>query len=476
MFCANCGSKLEDNQNFCTKCGTAVGAAGPSKSEKASSRTDNSSVSSIKGLRKETPQVPVKLILIALAIIVAVIALIVAFFGSDEHETDLPSKTVEAEETTESESQKAIKIAKDVAQKEYYKYSEELRLREFTKKAFENNITMDMLYRAADRYVGKEIYIGGFVQQAIYDEENPRHVGLLVNSVASDTNNTIYVDYILSEDEARILEGDYADIYGYADGLLTYESTIGKSITVPQMRAEYLYCYMDVEGDLTTPEFAEAKRRIQGVFTSETGETIQFPMDEYCSDFYFFDVTVYDECMVAYYEPTMGSDEYSPPPSYRLTLFEDGSVVVFDVNHETEEGRYALEGNYSYYKKTSDATVGQAATDSADPEDYVGEWHDTYGSSGFMYVSYENGIYQMEVYWPMGAMGEHIHYAFSGAYNDSLGAIEYNDGFCAEYYLLDDGSMGKSISYSEGYGLVSVDSGILTWEDVTDGCTYEFER
>lgn len=51
--------------------------------------------------------------------------------------------------------------------------------------------------------------------------------------------NIWYVTYTRPEGESRILEGDYITAYGECDGVETYTSVVGSSVTIPSMGMKY---------------------------------------------------------------------------------------------------------------------------------------------------------------------------------------------------------------------------------------------
>lgn len=51
-------------------------------------------------------------------------------------------------------------------------------------------------------------------------------------------DDVVYVTYFRGEGESRILEDDRVTVYGKCEGLYTYESTTGKSVTLPEFTAE----------------------------------------------------------------------------------------------------------------------------------------------------------------------------------------------------------------------------------------------
>lgn len=104
--------------------------------------------------------------------------------------------------------------------------------------------------RYPDEYKGKKAKFTGKVVQVI--EENELFTYYRVNITKTDYqyidyvswDDTIYVTFfILSSDKkftTRILEDDIVNIYGELDGLQSYESVTGSTITIPAVSAEYI--------------------------------------------------------------------------------------------------------------------------------------------------------------------------------------------------------------------------------------------
>ncbi|MBR7072055.1 MAG: hypothetical protein IKI33_00365, partial [Eubacterium sp.] len=55
-----------------------------------------------------------------------------------------------------------------------------------------------------------------------------------------DIDDIVYVTYTQREGESRILEDDIVTFYGEYAGLMSYESTLGGKITIPEVNAKYI--------------------------------------------------------------------------------------------------------------------------------------------------------------------------------------------------------------------------------------------
>ena len=85
------------------------------------------------------------------------------------------------------------------------------------------------LARNPDDYKGKSLTYSGKVIQVI-EGDSETQLRIAVNN---DYDKIIYVAYPKDMVKSRILEDDYVTIFGTSLGVITYESTMGASITIP---------------------------------------------------------------------------------------------------------------------------------------------------------------------------------------------------------------------------------------------------
>lgn len=103
-------------------------------------------------------------------------------------------------------------------------------------------ISYEKLARNPDSYKGDYFEFTGEVIQVI---QSGRHVDLRVNVTREDLygttmySDTIYVETKLLEDGDRILEGDIITLYGVCDGLYTYTTIFGATMSIPKIDAAY---------------------------------------------------------------------------------------------------------------------------------------------------------------------------------------------------------------------------------------------
>ncbi|WOC33427.1 MULTISPECIES: hypothetical protein [Caproicibacterium] len=95
--------------------------------------------------------------------------------------------------------------------------------------------------RQPDNFIGKKAKFTGQVAQVIEDLSG---TALRVNVTEDEYglwSNTVYVRYSYPESSSpRILEDDIITMYGTLDGLETYTSTLGASVTIPALNAQYI--------------------------------------------------------------------------------------------------------------------------------------------------------------------------------------------------------------------------------------------
>lgn len=93
--------------------------------------------------------------------------------------------------------------------------------------------------RDPDKYAGKNYKFGGRVLQ-VMEQDVYGVMTYVVMRIATRGNydNVVYVTYYRDADESRILEDDRVMVYGTCEGLYTYETVIGGSVTLPEFTAE----------------------------------------------------------------------------------------------------------------------------------------------------------------------------------------------------------------------------------------------
>lgn len=139
---------------------------------------------------------------------------------------------IEAEEAARLAQEEADRLAAERAAQEEAeaKAAEEARLAEEAK-GYETGITFKEISRSPDDYVGKKVKFSGYVLQVIE--------GSTANAIRMSTSgkydDVIYGIYDKSILDVRLLDDDKITIYGTVSGLMTYETVMGASVTLPQI-------------------------------------------------------------------------------------------------------------------------------------------------------------------------------------------------------------------------------------------------
>lgn len=92
--------------------------------------------------------------------------------------------------------------------------------------------------RNPDSYEGKRVKFKGEVIQVLQDG-NDYTLRVNVTKVSYGYTDTIMVAYTAADGDPRILEDDVVTLYGTMQGMYSYESVLGATITVPLMFAVY---------------------------------------------------------------------------------------------------------------------------------------------------------------------------------------------------------------------------------------------
>lgn len=109
-------------------------------------------------------------------------------------------------------------------------------------KASCGSLSYDEAARNPTAHVGEKVQFTGKVVQVI-DGASADYVTMRVNVTLGSYSiyrDTVYVTYTLPAGSQRILEDDIITMYGMMDGTKTYTSTLGASITIPQLHAKYI--------------------------------------------------------------------------------------------------------------------------------------------------------------------------------------------------------------------------------------------
>ena len=128
-----------------------------------------------------------------------------------------------------AEKEEAERKAKEEAEK---KAKEEAEKKE--KQGYDTGITYSQLSRTPDDYIGEKVKFSGKVLQV--------SEGLFSNmirlGVDGSYDNVLYLTVPTGITEKRILEDDYITIYGVSEGITTYTTVLGASISIPEISVD----------------------------------------------------------------------------------------------------------------------------------------------------------------------------------------------------------------------------------------------
>ncbi len=97
------------------------------------------------------------------------------------------------------------------------------------------------IFRYAEDYEGKDVKYTGKVVQVIENEATTSYRVDVTKDKWGYYDDTIYVKFIsLDKDTPRILEDDIITFYGALNGLYTYETVLGSTVTIPYVIATYI--------------------------------------------------------------------------------------------------------------------------------------------------------------------------------------------------------------------------------------------
>ena len=95
-------------------------------------------------------------------------------------------------------------------------------------------VPYDKLLKNNEEYVGKIVYFRGTVGQIISESDD--NYELIIDTSENPLNfnqNSLYVNY----EGSRLSEGDYINLWGNVDGVITVHSVPGVSYTIPELTA-----------------------------------------------------------------------------------------------------------------------------------------------------------------------------------------------------------------------------------------------
>lgn len=133
------------------------------------------------------------------------------------------------QEKAEAEAAEKKKKEEEAAAKKKKEEEEAAAAESKEKMGYDTGITYDNLARNPDDYEGEKVKFYGKVLQVI-EGDGTVQIRLAVND---DYDTVLLGEYDSSIVTSRVLEDDEITIYGTSAGLISYESTMGGTITIP---------------------------------------------------------------------------------------------------------------------------------------------------------------------------------------------------------------------------------------------------
>ena len=241
-FCNECGGELkegEENQSIkkCPNCGFYVGDKNKCDSCGYSIKTGNEpKTNSLIDIVKNNID---KIIMISsICLLIVVLTIIIAVSVSDNN----AEQKLAASQSVSTATPKPVPTAKPTpaptvdpvaAQKAAEeKAAKEKAAKEAELNSYETGITYNQLARTPNDYIGKKVKFYSKVIQVIEGTSETQ----LRLAIGGDYDSIIFCRVPKAKTaNMRILENDYITIMGKSNGLLTYESTMGGNITIPDI-------------------------------------------------------------------------------------------------------------------------------------------------------------------------------------------------------------------------------------------------
>ncbi len=220
MFCKNCGKEIDSN--FCPNCGAQ----------------NHENVVVNENTNKKKSKKPFYKKWWFWLIVVFVVIVIGASSSGDNGETSADSNSIETTQTNDADGEKSS--SKTTPKTTRPKLSE----KEFKETC--KPIDYKKLSRNPDTYKGAKFVFTGEVIQSM-ESSWSNTVELRIN-VTKETyeysdlvtwTDTIYATVELPEGSDRILEEDIITVWGVCEGLYSYQSVLGSTVSLPSIDVKY---------------------------------------------------------------------------------------------------------------------------------------------------------------------------------------------------------------------------------------------
>lgn len=145
---------------------------------------------------------------------------------AEKAKAEQEKKAIEEAEAQKKAEEEAA-AAQKAAEEEAARAAEEA-------KGYETGITYEQLARTPDEFKGKKVKFSGKVIQLI---EGDTEIQIRL-AVDENYDTILYCGYDPSIVSSRILEDDIITVYGVSVGTISYQSTLGGTITIPGVAVE----------------------------------------------------------------------------------------------------------------------------------------------------------------------------------------------------------------------------------------------
>lgn len=142
-------------------------------------------------------------------------------------------KKIEAEAKAKKDAEVAAAKAKADAEAKAEAEAQKL-AKEKERIGYDTGITYDQLARKPDDYIYQKVKFRGTVVQ-VMEGDGVTQIRL---AVGDNYDTILFAEYDSSVVDSRILEDDTITIRGLSTGLITYDSTMGGSISIPGVSIE----------------------------------------------------------------------------------------------------------------------------------------------------------------------------------------------------------------------------------------------
>lgn len=109
-------------------------------------------------------------------------------------------------------------------------------------KASAQDIPFEDLARNPDSQKGKRVHLRGEIVQVIEGTTSTQYrISMQQDEYGYwDSDKVVFVDYPKKTTDNRLLEDDIVEVWGTAQGTITYQSTLGGNITIPSIEARIM--------------------------------------------------------------------------------------------------------------------------------------------------------------------------------------------------------------------------------------------